>query len=433
MGIPTLITVSGTILDGGAPVSGRMVWASQTLVRDNATNDVMLPQEIEVPVGSDGEFSVQIPSTDDPGFSPTRWTWEVRPHFPHWTTPFSVAIPYNSPGGALSFSAIAPVPPNGDGQLYALAGHVHAGTVTSVAGRTGAVTLAAADVSGVLPLTGGTLTGDLAIDGALLRIDGAPGSFRQLQYGSGADAEDVRWSIHTNNTAESGANAGSDLRIVRYDDAGEALDAPFGINRATGFVALEHGLTVANVDFRQAIAHARPVDHNLAGWTFDPVQIQAGTVLPTAGLAYVARIRAVSNVISNIHFHVTAGGTSLTSGQCFASLHNDAGALLGAGAITASAHGTGAAGWGDAGYKTLPLNVAQGVVPYDYYRILWWFNGAGGPAFARASAVAASVINAGMSAPVLRFSTANSGLTTAAPGNIGAQTADSQAWWVGAS
>jgi hypothetical protein len=119
---PVEITITGLI-----PASGRLVFASSTLVRDSESNAVMLPQEIEVDVTANVEFTVDIPSTDDPEFSPTGWTWEVRPHFPHWKTAFSVAIPYDSLDGEIWFSDLVEVPANGTGDLYALVGHTHAG------------------------------------------------------------------------------------------------------------------------------------------------------------------------------------------------------------------------------------------------------------------------------------------------------------------
>lgn len=127
MGIPTLITITGTVRNVTGPLSGRLVFASSTLVRDNTTNDVMTPDDVVAVVGADGELSVQVPATDDPNFSPTGWTWEVRPHFPNWKTPFSVAIPYDSPNGMIDLSDLVEIPPNGDGELYALINHTHAG------------------------------------------------------------------------------------------------------------------------------------------------------------------------------------------------------------------------------------------------------------------------------------------------------------------
>lgn len=173
--------------------------------------------------------------------------------------------------------------------------------------------------------------------------------------------------------------------------------------------------------------YVKATDHNLVGWTFDPALVQAGTVQPTAGLAQVARVRMLSSVVTNIHFHFTAGGSGLTG--AYAALYNDAGALLGAGAVTADQSAT----WGTGGLKTCPLSVAQGVTQYAWYRVLWWFTGSTGPTIAAAADVSAALLNAGLSAPTLRYATADSGLTTAAPANIGTQTGGATAWWVGVS
>lgn len=178
----------------------------------------------------------------------------------------------------------------------------------------------------------------------------------------------------------------------------------------------------------------RATDHGLVGWSFDPAMVQGGTILPTAGLLQVVRVRALTSVATSIEMYVTTAGTSLTSGQCLAALYSGAGALLGAGAVTASAHSTGATGWGDAGAKSLPLTVAQAVTPYADYLVAFYANTAAGalPTFARAAAVShGAALNVGMSAPTLRFSSANSGLTTAMPANVGSQTAIGTAWLVG--
>lgn len=179
----------------------------------------------------------------------------------------------------------------------------------------------------------------------------------------------------------------------------------------------------------------RATDHGYVGWTFDPaVGVQGGTALATAGLGYVARVQAMSTVVSNIVVHLTAGGTGLTSGQCGATLHNDAGALIGASAYTVDQ----AAAWATPGQKPMALTVPQGVTQYAFYRVRLWFNGAVGPALARAANTDADLINAGLAAPDFRFSTADPGLTTPALaaanfGTIGTQTAAGTANWVALS
>jgi len=409
----TLVTVAirfDTPPSGGAV--GRVVFRIPRPLTGAADGSVVPPVPQTAYLAADGTASIQLPATNDPQWTPSGWAYTVTAHVGGATISGTLQLDYQTTSVEL------------------------ADLIQWDGAATSGVTYATlAQLAEKVAKTGDTMTGDLtvqadlSIDDGVLRVNGGPGTFRQIQYGSGASEAATRWSFHVNNTAEAGGNAGSNLRIVRYSDAGEALDAPLGIERATGAVSLETSLSVAGVDFRQATAHPRPVDHGLTGWTFDPAQIQAGTVQPTAGLAQVARIRVLSSVVSNIHLYLTAGGSNLTAGQCFAALYNDAGALLGAGAVTADQ----STNWATSGYKTCALSVAQGVTPYTWYRVLWWFRGTTGPTLARAADISAAVLNAGMSAPTLRYSTADAGLTTAAPSNIGTQTGNPTAWWVGIS
>lgn len=153
MTLPTLITVTGLIRDVNGPVAGRIVFSSDTLLRDEIGGGVVTPDEIVAVVGTDGLLSVQVPATDDPNFSPTGWTWEVRPHFPGWRTPFRAAIPYDMPDGVLDLGEVVATPPDGTEQLYALVNHTHEGgggggdiTYGSVAAQT---TYGATSSSGV--------------------------------------------------------------------------------------------------------------------------------------------------------------------------------------------------------------------------------------------------------------------------------------------
>ncbi|WP_155373747.1 hypothetical protein [Catellatospora vulcania] len=47
-----------------------------------------------------------------------------------------------------------------------------------------------------------------------------------------------RWAWQTDTTAESGSNVGSDLRLVRFTDAGAAVDVPIFIKRSNGVVGI---------------------------------------------------------------------------------------------------------------------------------------------------------------------------------------------------
>lgn len=53
-----------------------------------------------------------------------------------------------------------------------------------------------------------------------------------------------RWAIGTDASAESGSNAGANLGIFRYTDAGSFIDAPIFITRSTGGVAMAGALAI---------------------------------------------------------------------------------------------------------------------------------------------------------------------------------------------
>ena len=187
-------------------------------------------------------------------------------------------------------------------------------------------------------------------------------------------------------------------------------------------------VNTANGTANLAGAELRPSDHNLAGWTFNPKMVQAGTILPTAGVSHIVRIRAMGTTITNILLHLTAGGATLTPGQCFAQLLTDAGTVLSSTADQATA-------WASGGLKTMPLTVPQAVTRGGWYKVRLWFNGTTGPTLSRAVNSSSAIVNVGLATPNFLYATADTGLTTlaSAPAGIGTQTGGSTAWWVGLS
>lgn len=177
-----------------------------------------------------------------------------------------------------------------------------------------------------------------------------------------------------------------------------------------------------------------PADHNFVGWTLDPREIQGGLILPTAGLLNLARVKALGSTVTNIHFHITVPGATLTAGQCFAALYSAAGVLVGgANGITPDASGTGAAGFSTGGFKVMPLTAPQAVTTGSFYYVGWYANGTTMPTFSRALNSSSAALNAGLNAPNFAYATADAGLTTAPPGTFGVQTGSATAYWVALS
>lgn len=118
-----------------------------------------------------------------------------------------------------------------------------------VAGGTGASTAAQALINlGAVPLAGGVMTGGLTINAANPTLMLKPTSTAQPRFVAGTDHLGVmRWAVVLgDNTAEGGANAGSNFSINGYNDAGTFLHSPVIINRSDGIVAVTTHLNLTN-------------------------------------------------------------------------------------------------------------------------------------------------------------------------------------------
>lgn len=169
-----------------------------------------------------------------------------------------------------------------------------------------------------------------------------------------------------------------------------------------------------------------PADHGYLTWTYDPAVGMAGLIVPAAGTLHLIKLKLTETaLVSNIAMSLTNAGVTLTSGQNFAVLYSSAGALIGQ---TATQH----TAWQSAGLKTMAL-VTPVTVPAGYCYAGFWTVGSTLPTFCRGNQSSAPGGNAGLAAPNLRNSTADTGLTTTAPDPFGTQTASATAWWVALS
>jgi hypothetical protein len=167
----------------------------------------------------------------------------------------------------------------------------------------------------------------------------------------------------------------------------------------------------------QQPADWQAADQGFLAWNYDlPASLSGGTsALATAGTMTVMAIPVRAAIlVTNINLMLAANGSVLTSGQCFAALYAGAGgSLIGVTADQSTAWGSGAAKLVTMPLAGGPFTVQPGIV---YAGV--WFNGTTGPAFTRTSS-GATQLNLNLSTS-LRWATANTGLTTTAPGTLGA-------------
>jgi hypothetical protein len=118
-----------------------------------------------------------------------------------------------------------------------------------VAGTTatfsGALTALSGAFSGPVSGTTGTFSGAASASAMTVVPASGAAAVNIRASGAGLDAavnfstgSSARWQVTKNTSAESGANAGSDLVVSRYSDAGAVIDSPITVSRANGTVTV---------------------------------------------------------------------------------------------------------------------------------------------------------------------------------------------------
>lgn len=168
-----------------------------------------------------------------------------------------------------------------------------------------------------------------------------------------------------------------------------------------------------------------PGDHGLITWNMDPLICQGtSTPLGANGTCYVQRVRIDKRVtVTNIVAWVLTAGATLTTGQNFAALYDGNKNLVASTADQTTA-------WASTGAKVMALSGGPYTLDPGYYYIVFMSNGTTRPAFIRATANAQNVNVSGNS---LRFSSANTGITTAMPATLGTLTATANPYWAALS
>jgi hypothetical protein len=163
-------------------------------------------------------------------------------------------------------------------------------------------------------------------------------------------------------------------------------------------------------------------DHGLISWAYDPAIISGTYTLATAGTLYTVDLKVNTSTITNIAYHITTAGATLTAGQNYVGIYQG-GTLLGASVPAATI-----TQWGSTGYTSTPLaspvNVSNGIVT-----VAFMFNGTTGPTLGTAGTKG----NNGLVAASSRFATAATGATTPLPSSLGTKSALAQTPWVAVS
>jgi hypothetical protein len=117
---------------------------------------------------------------------------------------------------------------------------------------------------------------------AILGVASAAGTTRGFDMRTGSE---TRWKVFANSVAESGANAGSDFNIARYDDDGVYIGTALAISRATGVLSASGAIVAGgNLLFGGAYNIGDGAGNSpFNGWFENQLTIGGALILDVAG------------------------------------------------------------------------------------------------------------------------------------------------------
>ena len=78
----SLVTIKGSYTNyDGTPVVGSVTFRTDDVVISSSANEHILPTPVEVPLDANGDFSIQLPATDDPDYTPSDFVYRVVENF----------------------------------------------------------------------------------------------------------------------------------------------------------------------------------------------------------------------------------------------------------------------------------------------------------------------------------------------------------------
>jgi hypothetical protein len=166
------VTVTGRYIDlAGNALAGTVTFTSSTTVVDASVPVTIVPVPIVATLDSNGAFSIALPATDDPDIAPNGYTYKVEERFGgKLLRTYSIQVPYDTVGN-IDLSTVAPVQPVAASvQLLPLSGGTMTGALV-LSGNPTTSNMAAnkayvdQEVTGASLLEGGTVDGDLTVNG----------------------------------------------------------------------------------------------------------------------------------------------------------------------------------------------------------------------------------------------------------------------------
>lgn len=158
----------------GTPAQGTITFAADQLLHSASTQTAVLPGSVQTKLDATGEFTIQLPATDDPDITPSGWAYKVTIKLGSYQQVFRMLAPLGDPIDLLTVAPAEPDTPQYEQTVR---------SVNSVQPNTdGAVYLTDEDIPGVPPaIAAFSASGQLTVRSGQHRWYNDTGQDRQVQ------------------------------------------------------------------------------------------------------------------------------------------------------------------------------------------------------------------------------------------------------------
>lgn len=113
MARPTLITVYGQFLKvDGTPEIGTLIFQSPVYALHSSVSEAIVPSKLSVALDPEGNFEIEVPSTNDPAWAPQGWKYRLTLKLTDDYSIYEVSIPYDAVNQRLSIAQLLPTSSN---------------------------------------------------------------------------------------------------------------------------------------------------------------------------------------------------------------------------------------------------------------------------------------------------------------------------------
>lgn len=246
--------------------------------------------------------------------------------------------------------------------------------------------------------------------------------------------ESAKGTVKIVHNKPSGADAGASVLSLRANGAGTQAHGIFFDSEQSGgttgdlMLMRQNGVNTWRVDKDGILQNGiiptstwQAKDYGYLIWMFDQAVVNNQTVI-TPGTLYVNRLIIPQNItVSNIHVRIGTAGATLANS--YVALYNN-NTLLTQSSDQSS-------NWTSTGEKTIGIT-PQVISAGTRLNVVFWVGSAGtAPGFARSGTQGGA--NGNLTGDNLRWSTADTGITTIAPSTLGARTTSNNTFWVAIS